>query len=83
MLGKLIGRDTKDRTLVSPDAQPNICACPNTQDSESGSDVNARVHNEEEAMIKTMTSSKEKVEQQVLSFMSSLFEEQIVKSEGW
>ena len=57
MLGKLIGRDTKDRTLVSPDAQPNICACPNTQDSESGSDVKARVHNEEEAMIKTMTSS--------------------------
>ena len=89
MLGKLIGRDTKDRTLVSPDAQPNICACPNTQDSESGSDVKARVHNEEEAMIKTkallkqLTSSKEKVEQQVLSLMSSLFEEQIVKSEGW
>ena len=87
MLGKLIGRDTKDRTSVSPDAQPSIRA--NAHGSVPESDVKAPVHDHEEAMIKTkallkqLASSKEKVEQQVLSLMSSLFEEQIVRNEGW
>ena len=88
MLGKLIGRDTKERTTVSPDAQPNIPPCANAQGSVRGSDVRTSVRDQGEAMIKTkallkqLTSSKEKVEQQVLNLMSSLFEEQIVSNEG-
>lgn len=84
MLGKLIGRESKDRTPVSPGVQPSSRACPVPV-----SDVSTRVRDHEEAMIKTkalltqLTSSKEKVEQQVLGLLSTLFDEQITKNEGW
>ena len=87
MLGKLIGRDTKERTSVSPDAPPIPRA--NAQGSAPGRDVKPGLHDQEEAMIKTkallkqLANSKEKVEQQVLTLMSSLFEEQIDRSDGW
>lgn len=83
MLGKLMGRESKDRTSASPGTQPSgrACAAPT-------SEVKSRARDQDEAMIKTkalltqLTSSKEKVEQQVLSLLSTLFDEQITKSEG-
>ncbi|KAL9954875.1 hypothetical protein ACROYT_G042460 [Oculina patagonica] len=83
MLGKLMGRESKDRTSVSPGTQPSSRAC-----STPTSDVKSRARDHDEAMIKTkallaqLTSSKEKVEQQVLSLLSTLFDEQITKGEG-
>lgn len=82
MLGKLMGRESKDR--ASPGTQPSSRAHPVPT-----SDVKPRARDQDEAMIKTkalltrLTSSKEKVEQQVLSLLSTLFDEQITKSEGW
>ncbi|XP_015775233.1 PREDICTED: centrosome-associated protein CEP250-like isoform X1 [Acropora digitifera] len=84
MLGRLIGRDTKDRTQGSPDTHPSIRA--SLQGSTQGREEKS--HDQEEAMRKTkallkqLSNSREKVEQQVLSLMSSLFEEQIDKKEG-
>lgn len=86
MLGRLIGRDTKDRTPGSPEMHPSIRACPSLQASTPGKEEKS--HDQEEAMRKTkallkqLSNSREKVEQQVLSLMSSLFEEQIDKKEG-
>ncbi|XP_068729598.1 centromere-associated protein E-like isoform X2 [Montipora capricornis] len=86
MLGRLIGRDTKDKTLRSPENHSNIRPSASFQPSASGMDEKAR--DQEEAMRKTkallreLSNSKEKVEQQVLSLMSSLFEEQIDRNEG-
>ena len=84
MLGRLIGRDTKDRTPGSPETHPSIRA--SLQGSTPGREEKS--HDQEEAMRKTkallkqLSNSREKVEQQVLSLMSSLFEEQIDKKEG-
>lgn len=86
MLGRLIGRDTKDRTPGSPETHPSIRARPSLQGSTPGREDKS--HDQEEAMRKTkallkqLSNSREKVEQQVLSLMSSLFEEQIDKKEG-
>ena len=87
MLGKLIGRDTKDRAAMSPDAHSSIRASANAPSAAPGRDK-ARMRDQEDAMAKTkallkqLTNSKEKVEQQVLNMMSSLFEEQIDRDEG-
>lgn len=85
MLGKLMGsRESKDRTAISPDTQPTSRSC-----SVPTSDVKPSTRDQDEAMIKTkalltkLTSSKEKVEQQLLSLLSTLFDEQITKTEGW
>lgn len=84
MLGKLMGRESKDRTAISPGTQPS-----SRSSSVPTSDVKPSARDQDEAMIKTkalltkLTSSKEKVEQQVLGLLSTLFEEQITKTEGW
>ena len=85
MLGKLMGsRESKDRTAISPGTQPT-----SRSSSVPTSDVKPSTRDQDEAMIKTkalltkLTSSKEKVEQQLLSLLSTLFDEQITKTEGW
>ena len=89
MLGKLIGRDSKGRAPLPPNSSQPQRACVSGLDSAASQDVDASlVDSDKEVMIKTkalmkqLSSSKEKVEQQVLGLLSTLFGEPLICNQG-